>query len=304
MIQTVTGSIQPSELGVCSVHEHLCIDLSRVKKDPDTVLDDPEGMRLELELFRRAGGQAIVEVTNEGMGRNVTLLRQLSQQTNVHIIASTGFYKDPFLPDKTIGWGADDFAAHIMGEVANGIDDSGIYPGIIGEVGSSRGEIKPIEEALLTGAALAAKATGLPVTTHTTLGTMAMAQVELFQRLDLPMTQVIIGHQDLNGDEGEVLAVAEAGAYVGFDTIGKTNYRSDKERLRTLLSLWERGYGEQILLSADLTRKSHWEQHGGPGYSLVLRSFVPKLRQAGLTEGDVHRLLVDNPARALNRKGD
>lgn len=302
MIQTVTGTIRPSELGVCSVHEHLCIDLSRIKQNPDTILDDPAGMRRELDTFRTAGGRSMVEVTNDGMGRNVRLLAELSKQTDVYIIASTGFYKDPYLPEKTKGWGPQEFASHIVDEVNNGIEGTGIYPGVIGEVGSSKDEIKPIERALLEGAGIAGKETGLPVTTHTTLGSMAMAQVELFDRIGLPMDRLIVGHQDLNPDREEVLAVVEAGAYVGFDTIGKTNYRSDEDRLYTLLYLWERGYGSRILLSADLTRKSHWKQNGGPGYDLVLREFVPKLREAGLTEADIHQLLVDNPARVFDRK--
>ena len=94
MIQTVRGQIDPTELGVCSAMI-LRIDLSRIKKAPDTILDDIGGMEEQLRYFKASGGQAMVEVTNDGMGRNATLLRKLSETTDVHIIASTGFYKDP-----------------------------------------------------------------------------------------------------------------------------------------------------------------------------------------------------------------
>ncbi|QQK74660.1 phosphotriesterase [Salicibibacter cibarius] len=302
MIQTVTGKIQPSQLGICAAHEHLTIDLSRIKKDPDTILDDEEGMRSELEAFSRAGGQAMIEVTNDGMGRNAPLLAQLSHETGVWIIASTGFYKDPYLPAFAQNWTAEQFAEHIVREAQQGIGDTGIYPGVIGEVGSSHEEMKPIEKELLKGAGLAGIKTGLPVTTHTTIGTLGVEQVNLFSDVGLPMDQLIIGHQDLNSNREEVLEVAKSGAFVAFDTIGKTNYRSDENRLETLLDLWENGYGSQILLSADLTRKSHWKKHGGPGYELVLTSFVPRLKEAGLNEADVHRLLVDNPAVAFSIK--
>lgn len=302
MIQTVKGKISPSELGVCAAHEHLCIDLSRIKKDPDTILDDIGGMEEELRRFKHAGGQAMVEVTNEGMGRNASLLKKLSEATGVHIIASTGFYKDPFLPEQSSSWNRDDFASYMLDEIRNGIHGTGVLPGVIGEIGSSHHEIKPIEKELLMGAGIAAIESGLPVTTHTTLGTMGVEQVELFLKLGLEMEQLIIGHQDLNRDDERILAVLESGAYVAFDTIGKNKYRPDSERLRSLQFLVERGYGSHILLSADLTRKTHWHKFGGIGYDYVLNTFVPLLKEHGFTDHDINRFLIENPAHAFCQK--
>ncbi|GAK13227.1 phosphotriesterase [Geomicrobium sp. JCM 19039] len=254
----------------------------------------------ELIAFREAGGESMVEVTNDGMGRNTPLLADLSRETGVKIIASTGFYKDPYLPEFTAGWGAKEFARHIVSEIRTGID--GVFPGVIGEVGTSHEEMKPIEEQLLRGAGMAAIETGLPVTTHTTLGTLAREQIDLFDQIGVPMSQVIIGHQDLNTDFSSVLYAVQAGAYVAFDTIGKTNYRPDEDRLDSLLELLNQGFGSQVLLSADLTRKSHWKKYGGPGYGLVLEGFVPRLLSAGLTNEDIRNLFVDNPASAFSIK--
>jgi predicted metal-dependent phosphotriesterase family hydrolase len=38
---------------------------------------------------------------------------------------------------------------------------------------------------------------------------------------------------------------------------------------------------------------------GGCGYAYVPTTFAGRLREAGFAESDVHRLLVDNPRRAL-----
>lgn len=302
MIQTVLGKIKPEEFGVCSVHEHLSIDLSRIKKDPDTILDDEEGMLEELRDFHRLGGRSMVEVTNDGMGRNVNRLKRLSEKSGVHIVTCTGFYKDPFIPEYAQGWNADEFARHFIREAREGIEGTRILPGVIGEVGTSKDEMKPIEKELLIGAALAGKETGLPVTTHTTLGTLGYEQVQLLTSQGLPVEQIIIGHQDLNPNKDEVLAVLETGVYIDFDTIGKNNYRPDEERIDFLLDFIERGYEKQILLSADLTRKSHWKKHGGPGYGLVLETFVPRLKAAGVPEEILQLFLVSNPARAFTVK--
>ncbi|WP_045516004.1 phosphotriesterase family protein [Neobacillus niacini] len=300
MIQTVLGKISPEEFGVCSAHEHLSIDLSRIKKDPDTILDDEQGMIEELEDFYRLGGRSMVEVTNDGMGRDVLRLRRLSEATGVHLVTCTGFYKDPFIPEFAHGWSAEQFASHFIKEATEGIGDTGILPGVIGEVGTSHNEIKPIERELLIGAALAGKATGLPVTTHTTLGTLGYQQVQLLTEYGLPVDQIIIGHQDLNANKDEVLAVLETGAYIAFDTIGKVNYRPDEERVEFLLDFIKLGFEKQILLSADLTRKSHWKKHGGPGYGLVLEDFIPKMKAAGISQDMLDQFLIINPSRAFS----
>ncbi|MEH7443456.1 phosphotriesterase [Bacillus sp. JJ1122] len=302
MIQTVLGKIRPEDLGICSVHEHLSIDLSRIKKDPDTILDDEPGMLEELEDFHCEGGRAMVEVTNDGMGRDVLRLKRLSEKSGVHIIACTGFYKDPFIPEYAQNWTAAQFAEHFIKEATEGIDGTGILPGVIGEVGTSKNEIKPIERELLIGAALAGMETGLPVTTHTTLGTLGYEQVQLLTAQGLATDQIIIGHQDLNPNFDEVLAVLETGVYIDFDTIGKNNYRPDAERVEFLLEFIQRGFEKQILLSADLTRKSHWKKHGGPGYGLVLRDFIPQLKAKGVTQETIDQLLISNPARAFTIK--
>ncbi|WP_164217181.1 phosphotriesterase [Virgibacillus sp. YIM 98842] len=299
MIQTVTGKITEKELGICAAHEHLSIDLSRIKNDPDTILDDEKGVLGELNHFKNAGGQSMVELTNNGMGRDVQRLKRLSEKTGIHIITCTGFYKDPFIPEFARGWDRDQFAAHFINESNEGILDTGILPGVIGEVGTSLDEIKPIEKELIIGAGKAALETGLPVSTHTTLGTMGVTQVEMFFDLGLPKDQIIIGHQDLNSNKDEVLSVLKSGVYIGFDTIGKNNYRPDGERVEFLLDFIERGFHQQILLSADLTRKSHWKKHRGPGYDLVLRDFIPQLKFKGVTDEIINDLLIHNPANAF-----
>jgi predicted metal-dependent phosphotriesterase family hydrolase len=35
----------------------------------------------------------------------------------------------------------------------------------------------------------------------------------------------------------------------------------------------------------------------------MFTTFVPELKRAGFTDGDVSRLLVENPRRALTRRG-
>jgi phosphotriesterase-related protein len=305
-IQTVLGPIQPEELGVCACHEHLYVDLSRIKKNEDTCLQDTGLVLDDLKSFYAYGGRAIVEVTNDGMGRDANKLAEISKTANIHIIASTGCYKDPFIPEEKLQWNRDQFAEWMIREIQYGIADTGIKPGVIGEIGSSLNEFKPIETELFHGAIAAAQKTGLPLSTHTTLGTCALEQIELFTKEGMPLDQIIIGHQDLNEQDEVVLEVLKSGAYVAMDTIGKENYRSDKARLESILKFIEHGYEDQLLLSTDLTRKSHLRALGGQGYDVVLRAFVPSLRDRGIADAVINKLLAANPQRAfsIRKAGD
>lgn len=299
-IQTVLGKLEPQELGVCACHEHLYVDLSRVKKNEDTCLQDIELIMEDLESFAALGGKAIVEVTNEGMGRDAQQLAEISRKTGLQIIASTGCYKDPFIPDDKKEWNRDQFAEWMITEIKEGIGETGIKPGVIGEIGSSLNEFKPIETELFHGAIEAAKTTKLPLSTHTTLGTCALEQIDLFQKEGLFLEKVIIGHQDLNTNDEVVLEVLNSGAFAAMDTIGKENYRADEDRIRSLLTFIEKGFENQLLLSSDLTRKSHLKSHGGQGYDIVLRSFIPALISHGVSSSIINKLLVTNPQKAFS----
>jgi phosphotriesterase-related protein len=299
-IQTVLGKLEPQELGVCACHEHLYVDLSRVKKNEDTCLQDIELVTEDLESFAALGGKAIVEVTNEGMGRDAEQLAEISRKTGLQIIASTGCYKDPFIPDDKKKWNRDQFAEWMITEIKDGIGETGIKPGVIGEIGSSLNEFKPIETELFHGAIEAAKSTKLPLSTHTTLGTCALEQINLFQKEGLFLEKVIIGHQDLNTNDDIVLEVLNSGAFAAMDTIGKENYRADEDRIRSLLTFIEKGFEDQLLLSSDLTRKSHLKSLGGQGYDIVLRSFIPALKSHGVSSSIINKLLIANPQKAFS----
>ena len=50
----------------------------------------------------------------------------------------------------------------------------------------------------------------------------------------------------------------------------------------------------------DITRKSHLKKWGGPGYAYLFETFLPMLREYGLSEEQIDMLLIDNPDRILN----
>ena len=80
-----------------------------------------------------------------------------------------------------------------------------------------------------------------------------------------------------------------------FDTVGKENYMPDATRLEMLKAIEKAGYTDKVFLSMDITRRSQLEYKGGLGYSFLLDSFIPLLREGGLSEEFIQKMLVDNP---------
>ena len=67
--------------------------------------------------------------------------------------------------------------------------------------------------------------------------------------------------------------------------------------------LLDAGYEDRLLLSQDVCMKMHLKAYGGTGYSFVLEKFLPYLRMLGVTEEQIHKMMVVNPRRVLTPCG-
>ena len=83
------------------------------------------------------------------------------------------------------------------------------------------------------------------------------------------------------------------------DHVGMQHFQRDTQRVQNVVQLVAEGHTARLLLSHDVCYKHllHW--YHGPGYDHLLTTFVPALRAAGVSEADVHTILVENPRRIL-----
>lgn len=283
--------------GYTLMHEHTTIDLSKVKQDEDCTLDCFEQTVEEFKNLYKLGVRNIIDVTNIGMGRDVTYVKNVEKQTGIQIISSTGFYKEPFLPSFVYEQTVEELANLMIREIQESIENSGVKAHMIGEIGTSKDKMEEMEEKVFESASLAHKKTGKPIYTHTTLGTFALEQVAFFKERHVDLSKVVIGHIDLCKDLELIISVLETGVNVGFDTVGKNNYFPDKERVKFLLELEKLGFLEQVVLSVDITRKSHLTYKSGIGYCYLLETFVPMLLEAGMLQNSIDKMLMENPKK-------
>ena len=283
--------------GYTWVHEHLHIDLSGFKNNLDCRLDQYDLICQEMKDLRALGVSNIIEMTNRYMGRNPQFMLDLMRDTGINVVACTGYYQDAFFPEHVAARSVEQLAQEMVDEIVIGIDGTELKAGIIAEIGSSEGVITPLEEKVFIAAARAHIETGRPISTHTSFSTMGVEQLVLLQAHGVDLSRVTVGHCDLKDNLDNILRMIDLGAYVQFDTIGKNNYYPDENRIGMLHELRNRGLLNRVMLSMDITRRSHLKANGGNGYDYLLTTFIPQLRQSGFSQADVDTMLRDNPSK-------
>jgi predicted metal-dependent phosphotriesterase family hydrolase len=302
LVRTVLGDVAPETLGLTLCHEHLVTaPAPRLRDGDDLLLDDPAKAVAELGVFRQAGGGALIELTVAEFGRDVRALREISAQSGVQIVATTGHvsvdYWDGVIDVPALS--VEQLVEEMTADLTVGVDGSEVRAGII-KAGSSRDEVTDAEERVLTAAGITQRRTGSPITTHTTAGTMAPDQARILLAAGADPRRVCLGHLDRRLLYPELRALAREGFLLGFDCISKDWYEPDAKRVETVARLVDDGLVEHVVLSGDLARRSSWVSWGGgPGYSYIPWRFVPWLRRQGLEEQAIRQITVGNPARLL-----
>lgn len=281
--------------GITYAHEHTTINLSSLKNTPDTNLDCYEETVKEYQELYQKGVRNIIDVTVLGMERNPEYVQRAARDSGLNILQSTGWYQDKFLPEYVTTASIEELAQIMLRDIREGIDGTGIKAELIGEIATSKDQMTERERKVFEAAVLVHHETGVPITTHTTLGTYGKEQVAFFKEHKVGLDRVVIGHVDLTGDADYVLDLLKEGAYVEFDTVGKENYMPDQTRVEMLKEIERAGYEDKVFLSMDITRKSHFKFMGGMGYAYLLDTFVPMMLQGGVSERFVEKMLKHNP---------
>jgi phosphotriesterase-related protein len=299
---TVLGTIAPERMGITQTHEHLVLDAMDHYGGYEFVIDDEELIVQELEAFTRQGGQTICDVTLDGIGRNPQAIQRISRAANVHVLMGCGWYREFGYPKIVEERNSNELADILVREIEQGVGDTGIRAGFIGEIGTGRHFIKPAEERVFRASALAQQRTGVAITTHTTRwGTLALEQIAMLREYGADLSRVIIGHLGDRRGPKHLWPIAEQGVYLEVDNIGYLDYQPESVRADNVAALVKEGFGDRVLLSEDICMTGHLKFNGGKGYGYLLEVFIPMLRQRGLAEEDIHKLLVTNPARVFSR---
>jgi phosphotriesterase-related protein len=307
-VQTVLGPIEPDSLGMTLPHEHTQIALWHVPSRWDywqLTRDEPLIVE-ELAAYRAAGGSGIVDLTLPGVGRDPGWLAGISRATGLNVVMGSGWYRGAYYPAEARidRRSVDDLADELVREAEDGAADTGIRAGIIGEIGTDKPWVSALEERVHRAAARAARRTGLAITTHAVLSPVGLEQLRIFEEEGADPGRVVIGHADSYPVLDHHLAIIERGASVEFDFLGMSFSaveRHGEERVVKLLcDLLARGHADRILLSQDVCNDAQLQRFGGHGYTYLATTFLPRLRDAGVSDAEIETMTIGNPRRILS----
>lgn len=303
---TATGEVDPDELGFTLMHEHLVTQFWHAphRFDLAGMPEDPKYILAELAELRDRGGRTIVDVTPIGLNRDPVEVRRLSEVSGIQVVLGCGWYRDSYFPAEARieRRSVDDLAAELVHEIRHGIGESGVRPGIVGEVGTEKPWVSPTEERVHRAAARAAAATGLAVMTHSFASPVGTWQLELLVAEGVDAARVVIGHADTYRDRAYHHALLEQGATIEFDTLMWYRPQLLDDALDLIAEYVAEGWGAQLLVSLDTCKAEHLKRFGGRGLSAAHEVVLPGLARRGLSDTDVHNLFVQNPRRILTVK--
>ena len=306
-VQTVLGRIDPSDLGVTLPHEHTQCALWHIENRWDyfQLARDEPVILAELERFRAAGGQSLVDLTLPGIGRDPAWLAGIARASGLNIVMGSGWYRTAYYPPEALidRRSVDDLADELVREAEEGVGGTGVRPGIIGEIGTDKPWVSAAEERVHRAAARAARRTGRSITTHSVLSPVGLAQLQVFEEEGLDPGRVVIGHSDSYPVLDHYLEIIRRGASIEFDFLGMpftAVERHGEGRIVELLQeLLSRGHADRVLLSQDVCNDAQLSRYGGHGYTYLAERFLPRLRQAGVSDAEIDTMTIANPRRLL-----
>lgn len=308
-VNSVLGKIGTEELGTTLIHEHvICCDWSMRMAFREKWFEREVVVQMAVAQLKKAKEryhiQTVVDGTAINLGRDIELIKEVSQKSGVHMIASTGMYfnEEPYLMEKPIGQLVD----LLLKECEEGIEGTNILPGIIKTATDSDG-ITPLNQKLLYMTSILQKETRLPVFAHSDARIpTGLKQQDELERNGADLSRIVIGHSGDTNDLDYLEELMKRGSYIGMDRFGDDAKNSLENRIHTIYELCQRGWIGKMVLSHDYSTYIDWNKHTWEGtkhadyehldvdYTYIHRKAIPMLLRMGLTEGDLDIMMVDN----------
>lgn len=316
MVETVKGPVPTGELGNVLAHEHVFVLSTEIMQNyPDEWGDEDERVAdavRRLAELKAAGIDTIIDPTAIGLGRYIPRIARIADQIDLNIVVATGLYTFEVLPHYYARRPIEAMVEHFVGDVTNGIADTGIKAGIL-KCATDLPGVTPDVEKVLRAVARAHRATGVPITTHThATSQRGLEQQKIFLDEGVDLTRVIIGHSGDTDDLDYLEALLANGSYLGMDRFGIDRYLPTNRRVAVVAELCRRGHADRLLLSHDASCYLDWI----PGeaedlakampnwhYLHISRDVLPMLRESGVTDAQIDTMLRDNPARLFAVQG-
>ncbi len=312
-INTTAGPIRPDQLGRTLVHEHVLAGypgwFMDTRLPPFRRADAISRVVDSFQQLHAYGVRTVIDPCPSDLGRDVEFVAEISQRSGITLICTTGVYTEAFGIPYTFRYLETSAIEEIyIREIEDGIGSTGIKAGLI-KIATGDGAVSEYERRMLTAATRAARATGVPLISHTENCSCGHDQIDIVTGEGLAASRLLVGHCDGRDDHPYQASLAARGAYVGFDRFGLEVFNSDETRMRNLKQMIDAGYRDQVMVSQD--KVNCWLGNipgvGSaddiakivPNWTMthLFERIFPRLLEMGVAQADIDSILVENPRR-------
>jgi phosphotriesterase-related protein len=302
MIVTTLGPKTAIDLRLMLPHEHIFVDFRTPNHPEHAVAEAADVVALmapEVQKVQALGVAAMVDCTPVGVGRRADVLKAVSEATGLPLVAPTGIYREPNVPDWAHAASEAELTEWMLSELQGEIEGSGVQAGWI-KLSAGDDGITDCEAKILRAAAVAGRETNAVIGSHTKRGRVVRDQLNIIEAMGYTAERFIWIHTQKDPDFNVHLEVARRGAWLEYDGIG---YGDDEFYLEYIPYALDAGLVDQVMLSQD----RGWYDPAKPGggkpmpFTYLLEQFLPKLRAIGVDEAMIHRMVYTNPFRAFAR---
>lgn len=266
------------------------------------VLDDPGLMAGEVGRLAGLETTLIVDVTPQNVGRDLDGIAEVARRAGVDVVVGCGRYIAESRPGD-VALTVEDYRDEILAEFA-----AGPRPAVIGEIGTGD-PILDVERRSLAGAAQAQAHLGVPLYVHLhPWARRGHEALDIVAAVGGAPDRVVLCHLDppILGGLDYHRSLMDRGATIAFDiwgdeyAYGAVRMPTDAERLAALVTLVSDGYGDRVVHSQDVCTKTQLHAFGGAGFDHLPRVVAPRMAEAGLSRGEIHRQLAGNALALLH----
>jgi phosphotriesterase-related protein len=305
-IHTVSGEIEPGEMGLTLIHEHILVDFIGADStgyhrwDKDSVV---HRVLPFLEEIKARGVKTLVECTPSYLGKDPILLSKLHDATGINFITNTGYYgavEGKYLPEYAFTESAVQLSKRWINEIQGGIEDTGVKPGFIKISVNSGSNLSETDEKLVRAAAMTHKETGLLIVSHTGNWETANAQIEILKREKVDLHHFVWVHAQAEQNFQKYIEAKNEGVWISLDGIAW----DVQGHLDRIVYCKENGLLDHVLLSHDAGWYSPGEPNGGDvkPFTALFDELIPMLKEKGFTQTELDLMLIQNPAKAFSIK--
>lgn len=314
-VQTVRGPIDTDALGRVLVHEHVFLMNTEYTLNyrPD-FFEEETVLRAaaKLNALKAAGVDTIIDLTVLGLGRHIPSLAKVAAHTDLNIVVSTGAYTFDETPSPFAFYGPgllcdapEPMVEHFVRDIVEGVPGTGVRAGEL-KCAIDMPGLTPGVERVMRAVARTHVITGAPITVHTAPQTQSGLVVQrVLAEEGVDLEDVIIGHCGDTDDIDYLMQLADRGSILGMDRFGINFTITPEQRIRTIAAMVARGYADHLTLSHDCacwsdffpTVEAYNTAMPDHHYLHIHQQVVPALLEAGVSQGQIDKMFVDNPRR-------